>query len=126
MKSLLVLTLFFLSCNEKTNKLLRPPPPSNNSNLTAYFSHDVVSVCINGHTTIKHIPIIYGLFRSTDSLKILQEKNIYFFAGCVDTGENYIIKCTTCNLEYSTSDSIWFDYLEDENYEIAKDSVNRL
>ena len=126
MKSLLVLTLLIFSCNEKENRLQRPPPPTNNSNLTAFYSHNVVSVCINGHNTIKHVPIIFGLFRASDSISTLQENNTFFFAGCSDTGEKYAIKCTTCNLVYSESDSTWFDFFEEEDYEIAKDSVNRL
>ena len=71
---------------------------------------EVVRRCPNGHTTIKLIPIIYGLIRMTYELRE-KEKNLEVaLGGCeVDSIGKFKIACTTCGAHTYEGKVPWYD-----------------
>ncbi|MFC2027188.1 hypothetical protein ACFLU3_00740 [Chloroflexota bacterium] len=70
-----------------------------------------VTSCPNGHSTIKYVPIVRGLFEMTPE-RIEEEKNYeVYYGGCLVVSDepDYMIVCTTCGARTGEDALIWYD-----------------
>ena len=66
--------------------------------------------CPNGHTTIKLVPIVYGMIEKTpETLKREENYQVAYGGCCVGKYGKYKIVCTTCGCHTYEGDSPWFD-----------------
>lgn len=84
--------------------------PRTPRNLTA----SQVKVCPDGHTTLKDVPIVYGLLTSDAKTKAALAAGDFSPGGCVVTPDSPTsrVVCTTCGFGYDRSSGDWHGFAE--------------
>lgn len=76
-----------------------------------------VKVCPEGHTTLKDVPIVYGLLTSDTKTKAALARQDFWPGGCVvtpDSPTNRVV-CTTCGFGYNSRSGDWHGFAEFES-----------
>jgi len=76
-----------------------------------------VQRCPNGHTTIKAVPMVYGLIEMTPERQQKVENYEVAYGGCIlDSRGKYKFVCTTCgshtfekSSDVAKGKAVWFD-----------------
>lgn len=95
-----------VACNEKHNAATTPSRPS----LVA----SQVKVCPDGHTTLRNVPIVYGLLIPDAKVKAALARQDFWPGGCVitpDSPTNRVV-CTTCGFGYDSRFRDWHGFAE--------------
>lgn len=73
-----------------------------------------VKVCPDGHTTLKNVPIVYGLLKSDAKTEAALARQDFWPGGCVvspDSPTNRVV-CTTCGFGYDSRFGEWHGFAE--------------
>lgn len=95
-----------VACNEKHSAAPTPSRPS----LVA----SQAKVCPDGHTTLKNVPIVYGLLIPDAKVKAALARQDFWPGGCVitpDSPTNRVV-CTTCGFGYDSRFRDWHGFAE--------------
>ena len=77
---------------------------------TSSLPAEVVRRCPNGHTTIKLVPITYGMIAMTPELREKEANNEVAFGGCdMNSMGKFKIVCTTCGAHTYEGGFPWYD-----------------
>lgn len=70
--------------------------------------------CPDGHSTLKNVPIAYGLINFDDKTKAAASRLEFWPGGCVITPDSptNIVVCTTCGFAYDSRLGSWHGFAE--------------
>ena len=108
MKSLAALALLLLVAGCQKARVRRPGDAP--SAAAASPKSESERRCPLGHTTIKLVPIVYGMIAMTPERRAQVERYEVAYGGCKvgSMGEHKIV-CTTCGAHTNAADSPWYD-----------------
>lgn len=75
--------------------------------------------CVNGHKTLRDVPVVYGHvggLKSDPVIAAKAQRGEIVFGGCVAVGQDHLVICKTCGLSYADFHAAWEETFPPDPY----------